>query len=42
VVVLIVIVGQLLEDLLVIEEVFENPMFPYLEHGDLLTLWDHI
>jgi hypothetical protein len=40
--VLVVIVGQLLEDLLVIEEVLEDPMFPYLENGDLLTFLDYI
>lgn len=40
--ILVVVVGQLQEDLPVLEEVLEDPAASCLEHGDSLALGDHI
>jgi len=40
--VLVVVVGQLPEDLPVIEEVLEDPVASCLEHGDALAPGDHV
>ena len=40
--VLVVVVGQLPEDLLVIEEVLEDPVASCFEHGDDLVPGEHV